>query len=380
MNTAIETTKNDLSGLINQTHSNQTLAINNAIDALKQKRFFKLVCGASLTDITMIENLCFVFTLAGTHVIDLAPKADVIFAARKGIERACDYPQAGRDLSRPYKPLLMASIQLDKDPHFRKIEVDYNSCDLCSACVKVCPTEAFKIEDKKFIYSTERCYGCGICPSYCHVSALEMIDTKPSPIETLKEMLLLDVNAIEFHFGENFQKLEEIWDDVQIHVGVDRNQHLHRNKPLLSFSIGSNLLSNEQIKNAANLCYKLAGKGIILQCDGTPMSGGIDKKFDKKFKNGQNVKIGYKKDNPSLQVAKIIEEEKLPVYLQISGGTNENSYSMANEAGINIHGVAIGSYARKLLMPYLNNLEDEKKLEEAVNIARSLVNSVGDKL
>ena len=343
---------------------------NHAIDALEQKRFFKLVCGASLTDVTMIENLCFVFALAGAHVIDLAPSADVIFAARRGVQKA-----SSRDMQwHVSTPLLMASIQLDKDPHFRKAEVDYNSCDLCSACVKICPTQAFKIEDKKFIYSVERCYGCGICPSYCHVSALEMIDTKPTPIETLKEMLLLDIEAIEFHFGENFQKLEEIWDDVQIHVGVGRDQHLHGNKPLLSFSIGSGLLSNEQIKNAANLCYKLAGKGIILQCDGTPMSGGIEKKFDEKDKNGQ---IGYKKDNPSLQVAKIIEKEKLPVYLQMSGGTNETSYAMAHEAGINIHGVAIGSYARKLLMPYLNNLEDEKKLEEAVNIARSLVRSVG---
>ena len=336
---------------------------NHVINALEQKRFFKLVCGASLTDVQMIENLCFVFTLAGAHVIDLAPKADVIFAARKGIQKAiCRYQSRLVPT-----PILMASIQLDKDPHFRKVEVDYSLCDLCSACVKVCPTEAFKIENKKFIYSAERCYGCGICPSYCHVDALKMIDTKPTPLETLKEMLLLDIEAIEFHFGENFHVLENIWDDVQNIVGAGRDQHLRGNKPLLSFSIGSGLLSNEQIKNAANLCYKLAGKGIILQCDGTPMSGGIDKKG----KTGNNL------DNPSLQVAKIIEEEKLPVYLQISGGTNENSFTMANEAGININGVAIGSYARKLLMPYLNNLEEKENLDNAVKIAKSLVSSVG---
>ncbi len=359
MNPATDIIKNNHRGLINQTS-----ATNYAIDALKQKQFFKLVCGASLADIQMIENLCFVFALAGTHVIDLAPKADVIFAARRGIEKALS-----RDRSRPVPtPLLMASIQLDKDPHFRKIEVDYSLCDLCSACVKVCPTEAFKIENKKFIYSAEKCYGCGICPSYCHVSALEMIDTKPTPIETLKEMLLLNIEAIEFHFGGNFQKLEEIWSDV---VKICQGKPL-----LLSFSIGSGLLSNEQIKNAANLCYKLAGKDIILQCDGTPMSGGINKKLDKKDKNGQ---IGYNKDSPSLQVAKIIEEEKLPVYLQISGGTNESSYAMATEAGININGVAIGSYARKLLMPYLNSLDNENQLKEAVNIAKFLVNSVGGK-
>lgn len=333
----------------------ETTTSKYAINALEKKCFFKLVCGASLTDTQMIENLSFIFTLAGAHVIDLAPKADVIFAARRGINR-------GREQSQLFStktfhpPLLMASIQLDKDPHFRKAQVDYNSCDLCSACVKICPTEAFKIEDKKFAYSVEKCFGCGICPSYCHVSALSMFDTNPTPIETFQEMILLGIEAVEFHFGENFHRLEEIWDEIN---------NLRNKSILFSFSIGSGLLSDKQIKNAANLCFKLAGKGIILQCDGTPMSGGSNK-------NGNN------KDNPSLQVAKLIEEENLPVYLQISGGTNENSFAKAKEAKLNINGVAIGSYARKLLMPYLNDLNDKAKLNDAVNIARSLVNSVGN--
>ena len=361
------------------TIKNQTT--NYAIDALKQKCFFKLVCGASLTDTEMVENLSYIFTIAGAHVIDLAPKADVIFAARRGIERGRD----SRDMSWHVSttPLLMASIQLDKDPHFRKVEVDYNLCDLCSACVKICPTEAFKIaapgeprlwrEDKKFIYSIEKCYGCGICPSYCHVSALNMIDTKPSPIETLKEMILLNIDAIEFHFGKNIDRIKEIWRDIQNIVETSGHMSPSCNKPLFSFSIGSGLLSDEEIKYAANLCYKLAGKDIILQCDGTPMSGG-------NVKNLKNGQIGYNMDNPSLQVAKIIEKENLPVYLQISGGTNQDSYTMAEKANININGVAIGSYARKLLMPFLNNLDNKEHLEEAVNIARSLVNSVGRKI
>ena len=356
----------------------QTTTIHYVTHALKEKHFFKLVCGASLTDTEMIENLSFIFTLAGAHVIDLAPSANVILAARRGIERGIETarrrdgetanqqfapsphcpiarlaPRAERAVS---VPLLMASIQLDKDPHFRKIEVDYNTCDLCGACVKVCPTEAFGIEQQtgEFIYSSERCYGCGICPSYCHVNALTLIDTKPTPKETLKEMISLGVKSIEFHFGKSYQKLEEIWHEVK---------DLVKQLELISFSIGSELLSNEEIKKAANLCYKLAGEGIILQCDGTPMSGG-------------NKGKGNNSDNLSLQVAKIIQEEKLPVYLQISGGTNQNSYMRAIESGIDINGVAIGSYARKLLMPYINNLDNKENFNSALTIAKSLVNSV----
>ncbi|MBI3591442.1 MAG: 4Fe-4S binding protein [Candidatus Melainabacteria bacterium] len=324
---------------------------SHVIKDLEQQRFFKLVCGASLTDVEMIERLTFIFTLAGAHVIDLAPSADVIFAARRGVEKAIELPETS-------KPLLMASIQLDKDPHFRKAEVDYNLCDLCSACVKVCPTEAFKIENKKFIYSIEKCYGCGICPQYCHVNALSMVDTKPSPKETLTEMISLGVKSIEFHFGKNFQKVEEIWTDVR---------DLVKKLDLISFSIGSDLLSDEDIKKAADLCYRLAGSRIILQCDGTPMSGGF-------HNNSKKSKIGNNSNNSSLHVARIIQEEKLPVYLQISGGTDENSFTEAIDSGVNINGVAIGSYARKLLMPYLTDLEEN--LNEAVMIAKTLVDSV----
>lgn len=342
------------------------------IRALEEKRFFKLVCGASLTDIQMIENLSFIFALAGAHVIDLAPTADVIFAARKGIQKATSYQSSA------ISPLIMASIQLDTDPHFRKVKVNHDLCDVCGACVQVCPTEAFKISNwelkieswqrnksqlsatsSQLEYFQERCFGCGVCPSYCHVLALKMIDSKPTPKETLQEMILLGVKAIEFHFGKNYKKLLEVWSEIK---------NLVKGLAIVSFSIGSNLLSDYEIKKAANICYKLAGNGIILQCDGIPMTGGLE--------TGNNM------DNSCLDVARVIEEEKLPVYLQISGGTNQHSYIRAISLGININGVAIGSYARKLLMPYLrssNLMRDEKELKEAVTIAKSLVNSVGNK-
>ena len=328
--------------------------VNHALEALDEKNFFKLVCGASLTDTEMIEKLSFVFTLAGAHVIDLAPASNVILAARNGISRAFTFAPSHL---RTQAPLLMASIQLDKDPHFRKVKVDYDTCDVCGVCVKVCPTEAFGIENSKFSYNIERCFGCNICPSYCHVSALSMVDTFPTPKETLNEMIKLGVDAIEFHFGSNAEKIIEIWEDIKSSV---------KDLKLLSFSIGSDLLSEAEIRKAANLCYRLAGKGIILQCDGTPMSGALKK-------NGNNT------DKSSLNVIKIISEEKLPVYLQMSGGTNQNSYLKAAQENIPVSGVAMGSYARKLLMPYLNKLDDKEQLEKAIFTARSLVESVGIK-
>ncbi len=328
------------------------VSTNDVFAALKQKNFFKLVCGASLTDVQMIENLSFIFSLAGAHVIDVASMPDVILAARKGIKRAVETSH-GMSLRLHNIPLIMASIQLDEDPHFRKAEVDFNLCDVCGACVKVCPTEAFKI-DKQFLYSKERCFGCGICPDVCHVDAIKMIDTRPLPKETLQDMLLLGVRSIEFHFGKNYKKVLEIWHEIK---------DLVKELTLVSFSIGSDLLSTEDIKTAANLCFNLAGPDIILQCDGIPMSGGLENKSLR----GNNT------DSQSLQVAKIIEEEKLPVFLQISGGTNQHSFKRSVESGLNINGVAIGSYARKQLMPFMDKLDSESGIRSAVEVASILV-------
>jgi len=297
--------------------------------------------------------------LAGAHVIDLAPQADVIIAANNGVEKAIEFGKADKRFKYNLNPpLLMASIQLDEDPHFRKIDVDRNLCDICGACVKVCPTEAFKInggEGKKdFIYNKERCYGCGICPSYCHVSALKMTEIKMDPYNTLSEMLLLGLKSIEFHFGKNYLRIAEIWDQIK---------DLLKKLELVSFSIGSGLLSDIEVKDAARLCYKLAGSNIILQCDGIPMSGG----------RGNIGKNGHNNDELSLHIAKLIEEEKLPVYLQISGGTTELSFENVKKSGLPINGVAIGSYAKKLLIPYIDDVFNDKNFSEAFCMAKSLV-------
>ncbi|MBI1858836.1 MAG: 4Fe-4S dicluster domain-containing protein, partial [Candidatus Melainabacteria bacterium] len=188
----------------------------NAIKSLEEKNFFKLVCGASLNDLLLVENLSFLFTLAGADVIDLAARADVIYAARKGVNRALSIHCSS------LIPLLMASIQLDKDPHFRKVKVNYDKCDLCGVCVNVCPTEAFAIGTRnkppnrvgrassyvpspEFVYKSERCFGCDACPKACHVSALSMAEMEFNPSVIITEMIDLEVDAIEFHFGKNYE-------------------------------------------------------------------------------------------------------------------------------------------------------------------------------
>ncbi len=46
-----------------------------------------------------------------------------------------------------------------------KLQVD--KCTACGKCIKFCPTEALKIENKKIVLDTEKCTGCGECIHVC---------------------------------------------------------------------------------------------------------------------------------------------------------------------------------------------------------------------
>jgi len=48
-----------------------------------------------------------------------------------------------------------------------KPKVDTTKCTACGICVKVCPAEALKIENKKVVMIVEKCVGCGECIHVC---------------------------------------------------------------------------------------------------------------------------------------------------------------------------------------------------------------------
>ena len=99
----------------------------------------------------------------------------------------------------------------------------------------------------------------------------------------------------------------------------------------------------------------------IIQADGIPMSGSDDT---------------YKTTLQAAAMAEIIQNAKLPIYLTVSGGTNSKTAELCSLCGIEYNGIAIGSWARKIVKPYLlrpdfwtNNLIQE----EAVKIAKDLI-------
>ena len=100
----------------------------------------------------------------------------------------------------------------------------------------------------------------------------------------------------------------------------------------------------------------------IIQADGIPMSGGKD---------------DYNSTLQAIAMADFFASKELPVYLITSGGTNSKTSELAKICGVNIDGVAIGSYARKIVKDYIEKEDfwtNKDAQNSAIKIAQNLVN------
>ncbi len=56
------------------------------------------------------------------------------------------------------------------------IQLDKESCILCSACAKVCDEGAITIEDNRFIIDEKRCTGCMNCQVVCFPKSIKVVE------------------------------------------------------------------------------------------------------------------------------------------------------------------------------------------------------------
>lgn len=61
----------------------------------------------------------------------------------------------------------------DPSPYMEK--TDLQACNVCGACVQVCPTDARTIEDEAVSVDSHKCYGCSACEYACPERAVDMI-------------------------------------------------------------------------------------------------------------------------------------------------------------------------------------------------------------
>ncbi len=309
-------------------------------ELLDTKHCFKLVCGAGNEDVEEIKRLVYVYAIAGCRFFDLSANEDVIAAAREAL-----------DMAKVYDAYLCVSVGIKNDPHIKKALIDYERCVNCGACEAACPQGAIK--DAKI--KKEKCVGCGKCWKVCSRAAISYISEEKKLDEVLPPIVEKGIDCIELHATgldeeEIFSKWQYICDNYE---------------GLLSICTSREKLSDEAlIRRITRMIENRLEYSTIIQADGFPLSGGDD---------------NYKSTLQAVATAEIIQNANLPVYLMLSGGTNSKTTELAKMCEISYHGVAAGSYARKIVRQFIEQPDfwtNPAILAEALKYAKMLVDSV----
>ena len=306
-------------------------------DILQEKKCFKLVCGAGNEDISEIEKLVYLYSLAGCNFFDLCAKPKVVQAAKEGLKKA------GIKKDR----YLCVSVGLKGDPHMNKAFINDN-CISCKKCEKVCIDHAIK----NGIIEKAKCIGCAKCLYVCKNNAIDMISETKDLKEILPPIIDDGIDCIEFHaISDNENDIYKKWDEINsLYDGI------------LSICIDRSNLSNKAlIKRLTGMLKYRKPYTTIIQADGSPMSGGQD---------------NYKTTLQAVATAEIVQNQGFETYLLLSGGTNSKTSELAKMCGIQYNGISIGSYARKIVKEYIERddfLKNKEIFNKALKTAKHLV-------
>lgn len=301
---------------------------------------FKLVCGAGNEDAKEVEKLAALYSAAGCRFFDLSAREEIIDAAQNGLE-----------YSNVKDAFLCVSVGIKGDPHINKAQIDYDKCIGCGKCDEICPQSAIKYHKvKKF-----RCIGCGKCAKVCSKGAISYISEDKDLRDVLPSLIEKGIDCIEIHaMNENDNEMNEKWAYInEIFDGM------------LSICTARGKLSDEKmVSRIKEMISNRKPYSTIIQADGFPMSGSND---------------DYKTTLQAVATAELVQNEKIPVYIMLSGGTNSKTAELAKLCGINYHGIAVGTYARKIVKKYIERedfLTNQRIFNEALELAKNLVNSV----
>ena len=176
-------------------------------DLLKEKKVFKLVCGAGNEDIKEVEKLVTLYSKAGCEIFDLSASPDVVDAAKRGIQNS------GITNDR----YLCVSIGIKGDPHVSKAFIK-ETCKKCGKCEILCPQSAIKY----YKVNQSKCIGCGKCQKNC--PHIEMKDCAKTPQEILPSVIEKGIDCIELHAsGFDEEDVIEKWNYIKSNFsGIQR--------------------------------------------------------------------------------------------------------------------------------------------------------------
>ncbi|GAB4360548.1 MAG: LdpA C-terminal domain-containing domain [Cyanophyceae cyanobacterium] len=340
--------------------------------ALREGRWFKLICGASFQHLPAIRSLALAYGLAGAHCIDVAADPAVVAAVRSAWAIA---PTLGFTPPTWTPPWLMVSLNDGEDPHFRKAFFDPATCppDCLRPCEQVCPTQAIAAWPNGAGVTPgviePLCYGCGRCLPVCPHGRIIAHYRGLSPVLVGPLLLEMAPDALEIHtqIGRD-RAFERLWRVI----APDLLGHLK----LVAISCPGGPGHGDYLKTLYEIMapdLAIADCTLLWQTDGRPMSGDI----------------GGGTTHAAIALAQETLALNLPGFVQLAGGTNDHTWPRLQALGLlrAIAGVAYGGYGRSQLQPILDeldaiahdrgqalNLEDVPPLlHRAVDRARAIV-------
>ena len=301
---------------------------------------FKLVCGAGNEDCESVKRLVYVYAKAGCRFFDLSARKEILESAKAALK-----------LANVNDAMLCVSVGIKGDPHITKAKINESKCIKCGNCFRNCPNDAIF---SSIIIDEKKCIGCGICSKKCSTGAISMFDKDVNVKEILPYMVKNGVEVLELHImGHDKSDLASKWKVIN-----------DCNPKFASICIDrENFGNKEALSRIKEMIACRKPYTTIIQADGIPMSGADDT---------------FKTTLQAVAMAEIIQNANLPVHIMISGGTNSKTKELAELCGIKYWGIAIGSWARKIVKEQLvtkDFWENEEIQISAIKIAKALIMS-----
>ncbi len=311
-------------------------SLNNGI-------FRKIICGASNTSEKQVERLSLVYSLCGADVIDISAQKGLYNAAKKGILKALAIAEKHHGIYPEFNvPAIMKSVNVGDDKHFRKANFNLSKCLLCLECVKTCQSGALSVDEKGKSFDKEKCYGCARCVETCKKNAVIMIKLQYLPDE---QIYIGKYDALEIHTGNN--SIEEI------KTFLKSNKNIVEEAGFLSVSVDSMRFNSSELVEYTNSLIKMFEQKIIVQVDGISMRGGT--------KNSSTFQ--------TIAAAAILLEAEINAYIQLAGGTNHLTGEIADFAELKISGIGYGTFAKKIILSYIEKNDETEFMENLYKIA-----------
>lgn len=315
---------------------------------LEKRKCFKLVCGAGNEDPLQVKRLAAIFTVAGASILDISANLEIVSAAKEGIEEGYRLARIlGKKVAT--RPYINVSVGLKGDPHVRKAKIEKSACNRCGKCITVCPQKAINTD---YIVKEYLCIGCARCKTVCPRNAVSLFERRIDIKKILPDCVKAGVEIMELHASTLDEK--DVFEDWKVLNNVIKYN-------FISMCLDRSILSDSQLIDRITKAYKITGERFIVQADGIPMSGEND---------------DYNCTLQAVACADIVGKSRLPVKILLSGGTNSKTGLLSKQCAVMANGVAIGSFARKVVGELISNNEFEKSMpmiKKAVTVAEKLI-------